>query len=112
LLYERQILQILSEAGERGVSVQALAKHVYNMNNTLFAEPPVLDDIHHYVQQYLLRSSKSPKSAIERTGVRGFYRLNPHLLTDAQHQMLHFKDAEKNEESESSCHEDLSLSLF
>ena len=32
--YEQQILKVLTEVGERGVSVQTIAKHVYNMNCT------------------------------------------------------------------------------
>ena len=63
MTYDRQILQILTEVGERGINVQLLAKHLYNMNSTLFSSPD-LEDIRSYVQQYLLKNSKSPQSLI------------------------------------------------
>ena len=63
--YDQQILSILMEAGERGVSVQTIAKHVYNMNCTFFFQPDY-EEIRSYVQQYLLRNSKSSQSLIER----------------------------------------------
>ena len=75
MTYDQQILQVLTEAGECGVSVQAIAKHVYNMNCTFFVQPD-FEEIRTYVQQYLLRNSKSQQSLIESTGRRGYYRLN------------------------------------
>ena len=53
MTYEKQILQILTDVGEQGIGVQQLAKHVYNMNCTLFSQPD-LQEIHGYVQQYLV----------------------------------------------------------
>jgi hypothetical protein len=81
--YDQQILQVLTEAGEGGVSVQAIAKHVYNMNCTFFSQPDY-EDIRSYVQQYLLRNSKSSQSLIESTGRRGYYRLNSEGSADAR----------------------------
>ena len=82
MTYDQQILHILTTAGERGISVQAIAKHVYNMNRTFFVEPD-LEEIHNYVQQYLLKNSKSSQSLIESTGRRGYYRLNTTGCADA-----------------------------
>jgi len=110
-VYEQQILQILSEVGERGISVQTLAKHVYNQNCTFFFQPD-LQDIHRQVQQYLLRNSKSPQSLIESTGRRGYYRLNTQNSADARQLMLNFSDDQPEAPAEEPQQQDLSLDLF
>ncbi len=111
LSYEQQILQVLSEAGERGVSVQAVSKHVYNMNCTFFMKPDY-DEIRNYVQQYLLRNSKSVQSLIERTGRRGYYRLNTTGSSDARQLLLKFRENHAVTEDEKPQQQDLSLNLF
>ena len=110
MTYDQQILQVLTEAGECGVSVQAIAKHVYNMNCTFFVQPD-FDEIRTYVQQYLLRNSKSQQSLIESTGRRGYYRLNTEGSADARQLLLQFRD-EIEEEKEEKPQQDLSLDLF
>ena len=89
MTYDQQILSILTEAGERGISVKALAMHVYNMNSTFFSHPD-FQDIHRQVQQYLLRKSKSPKSPVEHTEHRGCYRLNVQRQAAMRQQLLDF----------------------
>ena len=112
MIYEHQILHILSEVGERGISVSMLAKHVYNLNCTLFSQPDV-QDVHRQVQQYLLKNSKSLQSLIESTGRRGYYRLNTQNNADARQLMLEFREETLEEETESEKPQtDLSLSLF
>lgn len=91
MTYDQQILKVLTEAGEGGVSVQAIAKHVYNMNCTFFFQPDY-EEIRTYVQQYLLRNSKSAQSIIESTGRRGYYRLNTEGSADARQMMLQFRE--------------------
>jgi len=108
--YDQQILQVLTEAGEGGVSVQAIAKHVYNMNCTFFTQPDY-EEIRSYVQQFLLRNSKSAQSLIESTGRRGYYRLNTEGSADARQMMLQFRD-EQEEKEEEKPRQDLSLDLF
>ena len=114
MMYDKQILQILTNVGERGIGVQQLAKHVYNLNCTLFSQPD-LQEVYTYVQQYLFRNSKSPQSLIEHTDRRGYYRLNTHNNADARQLMLEFKehstDVETSKEPEQP-QQDLSLSLF
>lgn len=110
MTYDRQILQILTEVGERGINVQLLAKHLYNMNSTLFSSPD-LEDIRSYVQQYLLKNSKSPQSLIESTGRRGYYRLNTQNNADARQLLLTFREP-VTEEKEEKPVVDLSLNLF
>ena len=110
MTYDRQILQILTEVGEKGISVQLLAKHLYNLNSTLFSSP-VLEDIRAYTQQYLLKNSKLPSSLIESTGRRGYYRLNTRNNADARQLMLEFREPEEEEKEEKPV-VDLSLNLF
>ena len=112
-MYEQQVLKILAEVGERGISVALLAKHIYNLNCTLFSQPN-LQEVHQQVQQYLLRNSKSSASLIESTGRRGYYRLNTQNSADARQLMLDFRDDDESiEETENEKpSQDLSLSLF
>ena len=111
MTYDRQILDILMEVGEKGISVQLLAKHVYNLNSTLFFTTD-LNDIRNYVQLYLLKNSKSPLSLIEATGKRGFYRLNTQNNSDARQLMIEFKESHRIDEKEEKPAVDLSLDLF
>ena len=109
--YDQQILKVLTEAGERGIGVQTIAKHIYNMNRTFFYQPDY-DEIHNYVQQYLLRNSKSLQSLIESTGRRGYYRLNTSGSADARQLMLQFTNDQQEEKEEEKPRQDLSLDLF
>ena len=102
---------MLTEAGECGVSVQAIAKHVYNMNCTFFVQPD-FDEIRTYVQQYLLRNSKSQQSLIESTGRRGYYRLNTEGSADARQLLFQFRDEKEEDTEEEKPQQDLSLDLF
>ena len=111
MTYDRQILQILTEVGEKGINVQLLAKHLYNMNLSIFYTPD-LNEIRAYVQQYLLKNSKSQQSLIESTGQRGYYRLNTTGSKDAQQLMLLFRDDIVNDDVQPSTQQDLSLDLF
>lgn len=112
MTYDKQILQILTDVGQQGIGVQQLAKHVYNLNNTLFAQPDI-QEIHSYVQQFLLRNSKSQQSLIERTERRGYYRLNTQNNADARQLMLKFREQKAAEETENEKpQQDFSLSLF
>lgn len=111
MVYDKQILQILTDVGERGISVLSLAKHLYNQNCTFFLTPD-LEEIRSYVQQYLLKNSKSRQSLIENTGRRGYYRLNTANNADAQQLMIQFREKRQDEDHEEAPVQDLSLSLF
>jgi hypothetical protein len=80
------------------------------MNRTFFSSPD-MEEIKGYVQQYLLKNSKSDHSLIESTGQRGCYRLNTEGSKDARQLMLQFRDDEQPKEAEKP-QQDLSLSLF
>jgi len=109
LEYDKHILRILAEAGGSGLSVQKITRHVFNVSNTFF-NVVVFEDVHKYVQSYLLRNSKSPDSIIERMEARGMYRLNLKSGT-TQQMMLQFVDKQEKEPSDK-IPEDQSLSLF
>lgn len=111
MTYDKQILHVLTVAGEQGISVQAIAKHVYNMNCTFFTTPD-LEEIRAYVQQYLLKNSKSPQSLIGSTGRRGYYRLNTKGSDDALQLLLRFHEEQQETEEEEKPQQDLSLDLF
>ena len=112
MTYDSQILQILTEVGEKGISVQLLSKNLYNLNSTLFYTPD-LEEIRSYVQQYLLKNSKSAQSLVESTGRRGYYRLNTQNNADARQLVLKFKESSNiQDEKEEKPSVDLSLSLF
>ena len=103
---------MLTEAGERGIGVKTIAKHIYNMNRTFFVAPDY-EEIRTWVQQYLLKNSKSAQSLIERTGQRGYYRLNMMGSQDARQLMLQFREEETEEEEEKEEERtDRSLDLF
>lgn len=106
--YERDILNILKEAGTEGLCVQKIARHVFNTHNSFFGTL-CFEDVYRYVKQYLYRNSKTRSSIIEKTAVRGIYRLNMEAGDRAQ-LMLLFEE-EREEETPRKA-EDTSLSLF
>ena len=110
--YDQQILHILTEVGERGISVASLTKHVYNQNRTFFTSPDY-EEVRQYVGQYLLRNSKSAESLIERTGRRGYYRLNTQGSANARQLMLDFREEQQpTDDGQPPASADCSLSLF
>ncbi len=115
MAYDRQIIEILTRVGDKGISVQSLSKHVYNMNCNLFAVPDIVE-IHRSVQQFLLRSSKSAQPLVERAGRRGFYRLNTANLPMARQLLFEFGERGAEcvceDEPQQPLVQDLSLDLF
>ncbi len=109
MTYDQQILALLMEAGDRGLSVQSVAHHVYNHHLTFFFQPD-FDEIKAYVQQYLLKNSKSSHSLIESTGQRGHYRLNTKGSVDARQLLLSFHESKEKQPEPPT--QDLSLNLF
>lgn len=110
-MYDKQILKILSDVGDEGISVQALAKHVYNMNCSLFFELDMAE-VYGHVRQYLARNSRMPQPLIESTGRRGYYRLNTGGSADARQLMLDFKEERAEVKEEEKPRQDFSLDLF
>lgn len=106
--FDEKILLFLKEAGEDGLSVPKLARHVFNASNSFF-ETLDFKEVHSYVGKYLLRQSKSQMPVVVSTGIRGHYRLNP-VSPEVQQLMLLFSEDEEGKKEESV--EDQSLSLF
>ena len=86
-MYKQQVLKLLFDVGERGMSAALLSKHVYNLNCTFFFQPDV-DEIRRWVWSYLQRNAKSRRPLVERTGRRGYYRLNRHGMAYVRQQQL------------------------
>lgn len=86
-----------------------IARHVFNDSNSFF-ETIDFEEVHRYVQNFLLKNSKTSDSLVENVGKRGVYRMNP-KSAESQQLMLMFKD-EEPEEEKPKTDVDLSLSLF
>ena len=73
--YEKEIVAILLEAGRNGLALRKIARHVFNMRNSLF-EQLEYEDVHADVQKYIRKNSRDSRSLIRHTAKRGCYRLN------------------------------------
>lgn len=70
--YDKVILSVLAEAGDDGLRVAKIAKHVLNACNSLFA-PLGYDEVHAYVLGFLRKESLRKGSAVKRMPRRGYY---------------------------------------
>ena len=97
--YDREILAVLTQAGEKGLKLEHIVRHVYNACNSMFT-PLNYKDVYAYVSQYLVKSSKLQGSCVQKAGY-GVYRL-----------MLQFGSHPVQEEVSEKSSVDSSLSLF
>lgn len=72
--YDRLIVKVLLEAGNNGLTVRKITRHVYNAVNGLFEEAD-MEAVHRSVRVFLHRHSQGEKAALERPK-RGTYSLN------------------------------------
>jgi len=107
---EKEILRVLAEVGTDGLVVRKISRHVYNACNSFF-NPISFDDVNAYVTGYLARNSRNPNSIIEKTNIRGVYRLNL-ASKETQQLMLEFSDKKEDGVQQELPEEDQSLSLF
>lgn len=109
--FSKDIIEILLRAPD-GLSIRKIVRHVYNAHNTFF-ETVDLEDVKREVSTFLASRSKSSKSLIVHTGVRGIYKLN--LNTDEGKQLaLQFTDeqpTEKPSDDNKDTNKELSLSF-
>lgn len=107
--YDNEILFVLTEAGEKGLSIKKIARHVFNNCNDFF-NVVTFEATYQYVVTFLKKNSKSSDSIIERTNVRGVYRLNQYNTS----RQLYFDFNNENTEitNTEKTTEDKSLSLF
>ncbi len=104
--YECAVIKVLAEAGDRGLSLNKITRHVLNSCNNLF-NTVEYNDVYKVVALYLKANSKGYDSAIQKIS-RGIYRLNPNAVNQLS---LLFKE-EEEEQTEKRQNTDLSLSLF
>ena len=105
--YDKEILRVLAEAGNEGLSVKKISRHVFNACNSLFC-PINSMEVHTYVQSFLLRNSKSVPALIEKCK-KGVYRLNKKNSFTEQ---MFFQFQDEIEVFKSQPTEDKSLNLF
>lgn len=74
MAFEKEIIQILKEAGTAGLSIQKITRHVFNAHNSFFEEVPK-DKVHKAVCNYLRNNSQKQYGIIEKVSW-GVYRLN------------------------------------
>lgn len=109
--YEKEIYRVLAEAGEQGLHVAKISKHVCNACSTLFC-PLDYTEVHTWVLHFLLRTSRKPDAYIEKMARRGYYRLKSKSQMAIQ-RMFMFSDADQEETTaQTKQEEDQSLSLF
>lgn len=73
--YEREILDILLEAGDKGLTVKNISRHVHYEANSLFEEI-CYNDVYKDVRRFIQKESRNSYSILEHTQERGCYRLN------------------------------------
>ena len=108
--YEQDIIRLLYEAGDDGLSVKKMVMHVYNLHNGLF-EKVSYQVIQKDIIAYIKRNNKSKNGLLEKTGRRGYYRLSSNMYNSLQ-LMLDFSDYEESDKGEDKKDIDRSLSLF
>lgn len=108
--YEKEILKILSEAGESGLSVQKIALHVHHSCNSLFNNV-TYESVRREVIRFLINNSRKSGSIIEKTNRRGIYRLNIRNVNIGQF-TFSFGEAEKEESIDNTPYDGKQLSLF
>lgn len=75
MTYERIIIKILIEAGERGLPVYKIARHVHHEVNSLF-ERVDYEDVYNAVRKYIHKNSRNSNSPFEHAPDYGRYRVN------------------------------------
>lgn len=111
--YDRQIVEILLQVSSHGIRVQALAKHVYNLNVNFFFQPSQ-EEVYRYVQGYIRRNSGGKNSLIEKVS-HGCYRLNMQNNQEARQLNFIFLNEKKtvfDDDKQKQSPIDLSLDLF
>ena len=106
--YEEEILKVLRESGNEGLSVKKISVHVYNSTNSFF-DSPSFEVVKKEVIAFLRRNSGKSSSLVKRTSVRGHYCINMESYVLRQ-QKLHFIDESPIEDQ--IVKHDHSLSLF
>lgn len=109
--YGQDIINILAEAGDNGLSPKKITKHVYNVHNTLFSEVPY-EDVYKAVYSYLQKCCRQKGQPLIVSERRGRYRLNK--KSQRYHQLMIDFSAGREEapENTTQAEEEQSLPLF
>ena len=105
--YQNEIIKVLAEAGNKGLSVMKVAIHVHHSCNTLFDHVP-FQDVHRAVSAFLIRETRKKYPLVTRLK-HGCYRLNNN---EAQRRQLTFDFDKQQEETRKQPTQDCSLQLF
>lgn len=93
--FERDILQVLSEATNTGMPLRRIALNVYNIRNSLF-EPLDQSVVYSEIAEWLRTKSSQSGSPIMKCDKRGYYTLNPNS-PQVQQLMMQFTTSEEDE---------------
>lgn len=110
MTYDSEIIKVLAEAGDKGLSVKKIAQHVFNASNSLF-NMIVYEDVYAYVAQFLAQNAKSQSSLIVRGEARGIYKLNT-KIDEGQQLVIKFGRHEEDEVITPPIVEESELFLF
>ncbi len=75
MAYEKEISNILLQAGRRGLPVRNIARHVHHEVNSLFVEISY-EEVYRDVRNFVLGNSRSKNSLFKHAARYGYYRLN------------------------------------
>ncbi len=75
MVYEKEIVAILKQAGRRGLPVRHIARHVHHEVNSLFDEVD-FEDVYRSVGNFVRYHSRGKQDLFRRAKGYGYYRLN------------------------------------
>ena len=109
-MYVRQIFDILMDAGEKGLKLAKIVRHVFNECNNLFEEHSY-EEVKKSVVAFVVKNSRTRGSAIEKTSW-GVYRIN-RQSSAAKQLLIDFNSHDRGiQEKEFLPDSDPTLSLF
>lgn len=106
-MYDKLILKILCDAGENGLKLEKIARHVYNECNTLFEEHS-LEEVHKEVTAIVVNQSNTKVPLFERRKW-GVYRVN---MSSPMVRAFLKRMAGENEQEWRNTYTDQTLPLF
>ncbi len=103
--YTTQIVRVLFEAGEKGIRIRMLARHVFNAVNSFF-EPVEFEEVYRSVAVFVPAHAKGRQPLFLKCS-HGVYRLNmksEKVLRMLMEANLHFDPSLDKENGGSSTH--------
>lgn len=78
--YHQDIIEVLKEANGRSMSVNLIARHIYNKKVGLFAGNLSLEEIYQSIRFYLWAQSNRPSSPFIKGEKRGHYQVRKEIF--------------------------------